>query len=71
MAVQIHYIILTYDGYKIINENIGWAVGQYGNILKSTNGGEIWTHQNSNVSQELNDVEFKMKMKVWLLGWVE
>jgi photosystem II stability/assembly factor-like uncharacterized protein len=51
-----------------INENVGWAVGQYGHILKTTNGGEIWSHQNSNVSQELNDVEFKNENEGWVVG---
>ena len=51
-----------------INENIGWAVGQYGHIIKTTNGGEIWIHQNSMVSQELNDVEFVNENEGWVVG---
>ncbi len=51
-----------------LNENVGWAVGQYGHIIKTTNGGETWIHQNSYVSQELNDVEFKNENDGWIVG---
>jgi hypothetical protein len=51
-----------------LNENLGWAVGQFGVILKTTNGGEIWTHQNSRVVQELNDIEFVDENYGWSIG---
>jgi len=51
-----------------INENVGWAVGQYGHILKTTNGGETWNHQNSAVSLDLNNVEFINANEGWVAG---
>jgi photosystem II stability/assembly factor-like uncharacterized protein len=36
----------------------GWAVGQGGKILHTTNGGTNWTSQNSNVAVDLQDVCF-------------
>lgn len=53
---------------NFLNENVGWADGQYGHIIKTTNGGETWIHQNSYVSQELNDVEFKNENDGWIVG---
>ena len=39
-----------------LNQNLGWAAGNYGHILKTTDGGENWVQQNSGVSQELNEI---------------
>ena len=35
------------------NDSTGWAVGQYGTIVTSTDGGKKWTYQNSTVSSDL------------------
>lgn len=51
-----------------LNQNLGWAVGNYGHILKTTDGGETWNHQNSGVTQELNDVEFIDENIGWAVG---
>ena len=32
----------TLDDITFCNENIGWAVGEFGTILKTINGGENW-----------------------------
>ena len=51
-----------------INENVGWAAGQYGHILKTTNGGETWNHLSSLVSLELNDIDFVDENNGWVVG---
>ncbi len=41
-----------------INPDLGWAVGSEGTILKTTDGGEIWTLKSSGVTNDLNSVCF-------------
>jgi len=42
----------------LIDENTGFAVGYYGTILKTTNGGVAWTIQQSEVTRSLLSVHF-------------
>jgi hypothetical protein len=32
----------TLNSVDFVNENLGWAVGEYGTILKTTDGGMEW-----------------------------
>jgi len=42
----------------LINENIGWAIGAHGTVLKTTNGGVEWFAQSSGISYSLWAVSF-------------
>jgi photosystem II stability/assembly factor-like uncharacterized protein len=46
----------------------GWAVGQGGKILHTTDGGLNWTAQISNVSFDLRDVNFVNSEQGWIVG---
>lgn len=35
----------TLHGVNFVSSTEGWAVGDYGTILKTTNGGTTWTSQ--------------------------
>ena len=50
----------TLTGVSFANERLGWAVGHWGVILNTTDGGENWTMQRSDMStdQPLLDVHF-------------
>lgn len=41
-----------------INENTGWACGNEGVIIKTTNGGENWFEQNSTTTEGLREILF-------------
>ncbi|MDZ7622912.1 MAG: YCF48-related protein [Ignavibacteriaceae bacterium] len=41
-----------------INENIGWACGNEGVIIKTTSGGEDWFEQNSTTTEDLREIIF-------------
>lgn len=43
---------------KFINDNFGWAVGYYGTILRTTNGGSNWIVQTSGTTEWLYGVSF-------------
>jgi photosystem II stability/assembly factor-like uncharacterized protein len=45
-------------GVRFINANTGWAVGDSGAIIKTTNGGTNWTSQSSGTTQHLKGVHF-------------
>ncbi|MGB5288258.1 MAG: hypothetical protein WBN42_07175, partial [Ignavibacteriaceae bacterium] len=48
----------TLNSVKCISPTVGWAVGDFGTILKTTNGGTTWTQQTSGIDGSLNDVIF-------------
>ena len=41
-----------------IDATTGWTVGQFGTILKTTDGGDTWSPQISGTAQQLNSVRF-------------
>ena len=43
---------------KFISSSIGWAVGNYGTILKTTDGGQNWIIQASQTFDYLESVSF-------------
>ena len=43
---------------KFVNSEVGWAVGEFGTILKTTNGGTTWKLQFSGTTHSLNGVSF-------------
>lgn len=51
-----------------ISPSQGWAVGDLGVILTTTDGGDTWTQQVSNVTIDLNAVFFTSATKGWAVG---
>lgn len=47
----------TFQSLYFVNENVGWAVGSDGMILKTTNGGISWTQQTSNTTVTLYHIQ--------------
>ena len=58
----------TLNAVKLISENIGWAVGTSGTILKTSNGGVTWESETSGTKSELTDVFFINANKGWIIG---
>jgi photosystem II stability/assembly factor-like uncharacterized protein len=50
------------------DETNGWAVGSYGAIINTTNGGENWYQQSSGTDQDLNCVCFIDAATGWVCG---
>lgn len=48
-----------------INENIGWAAGDAGTILKTTNSGESWFSQSLNTNFNVHSIHFIDSLKGW------
>lgn len=53
---------------EFVNINVGYAVGQAGKILKTTDGGYSWVLQTSGTSAILFDVEFETELIGWACG---
>ena len=51
-----------------VDQNIGWAVGGNGEILKTIDGGESWVHQESGTSNQLFSVQFVDENNGWISG---
>lgn len=45
-------------GIYFLNDSLGWAAGDYGLVLSTTNGGKWWNEQTTNVRSYLNDIGF-------------
>ncbi len=53
---------------KFYNDEIGWAVGNDGTIIKTTDGGDNWTIQNSTTKQDLSFIFCLDQNIVFALG---
>ena len=43
---------------KMVSSTTGFVVGEYGTILKTTDGGTTWAIQSSGTTNNLNDIDF-------------
>jgi uncharacterized protein (TIGR03437 family) len=56
------------NGIYMLDGNTGWIVGNNGVILKTVNGGGVWTLQTSGVTANLRDVNFVDANRGWAVG---
>ena len=56
------------NAIQMLDANNGWVSGNGGTILKTTNGGEIWTPQSSGTTANLRDVHFVDANRGWAVG---
>lgn len=52
-----------------VDAQTGWVVGDAGTILKTDNGGEMWTPQSSGTSERLYSVQFTDSQTGWAVGF--
>ncbi|MCS6874103.1 MAG: YCF48-related protein [Pyrinomonadaceae bacterium] len=57
-----------FNAVFFVDEKLGWAVGNRGQIYFTTNGGRLWQKQESNVLENLNDVLFISKKEGFAVG---
>ena len=53
-----------------LDHRVGWIVGSSGTILKTTNGGTIWTSQDSHIDRDIIEVFFADSSNGWALASV-
>lgn len=53
-----------------VNNNIGWAVGEEGTIIHTTDGGNSWNSQTSNTNSNLISVRFTDDSTGYINVWV-
>jgi photosystem II stability/assembly factor-like uncharacterized protein len=51
-----------------VDAQTGWAVGDAGTILKTSNGGSSWSSQTSGTNQGLSSVYFTDAQTGWAVG---
>jgi PKD repeat protein len=59
---------VTLSGIAMANANVGWAVGEGGTILHTTDGGQTWSAQNSGTHLGLKRVKFLDATTGWAVG---
>jgi len=52
----------------LFNASDGWAVGDGGTLLRTSDGGQSWTPQVSGVSQRLESICFTSATNGWAVG---
>lgn len=52
----------------MLDNNQGWIAGDKGTILKTLNGGDLWTAQPSGTTANLRDVHFVNANRGWTVG---
>ena len=57
-----------FNAVAFADERRGWAVGERGLLLVTTNGGRAWFAQESNVGVDLTDVKFLDRQTGWACG---
>ncbi|MHB0914199.1 MAG: WD40/YVTN/BNR-like repeat-containing protein [Thermoleophilia bacterium] len=58
----------TINDISFVNDNTGWAVGQGGTIIKTTDGGTTWSAQNSGTTYNVTGVDFVDSNTGWAVG---
>ena len=56
-------------GVDFADEQNGWAVGYYGKILHTADGGKTWTDQANGAKKVLSDVDFVDANTGWVVGY--
>jgi photosystem II stability/assembly factor-like uncharacterized protein len=59
---------VTLFSVQFVNQNTGWAVGEYGTIIHTSNGGVIWGKQKSGTTHHLNRLFFLDEKNGWVVG---
>lgn len=55
-------------GVDCLSDKACWAVGGFGTIIRTTDGGATWRHQVSHTTQPLYDVDFADPQNGWAVG---
>jgi len=53
---------------EFVTENIGWAAGNNGTVIKTIDGGISWMSQNTGINQNLTDIQFLDENTGWIVG---
>ena len=55
-------------GMYFIDDQTGWSVGEYGTILKTTDGGESWEQLDNRYVNNLSRILFRDENNGWIIG---
>lgn len=58
----------TLNGVYFTDRNMGWAVGEGGTVIHTSDGGDSWTKQESGTTEQLNKIYFFDELTGWVAG---
>ena len=58
----------TLHDVEFVNDTHGWAIGEGGIIIATTDGGDTWVSQSSGYELTLNSVDFTDESNGWIVG---
>ena len=61
-------VTCDFRGVYFLNENRGWAIGNNGIVVSTTNGGVNWTSQTLGSGITLNAITFSDSLTGWIVG---
>ena len=53
---------------QFFNNQEGWAAGDYGTIMHTTDGGVTWEFQSSETTEDLNKLYLYDNLTLWIVG---
>ncbi len=59
---------IYYSALHFADQNHGWAVGNSGTIIHTTDGGNTWEYQESGTGHDLRDIHFIDSRIGWVVG---
>lgn len=57
-----------FSDFFFVNRQVGWLIGVYGTIAKTTNGGASWFVQRATVGRNQTNVHFTDSLYGWVVG---
>lgn len=55
-------------GTKFVSDKVGWVVGAFGSIYRTSDGGTSWQPQLSHTTEQLFDADFVDERQGWIAG---
>jgi len=58
--------VLPLNAIFFLNEQLGWAVGDNGAIVHTSDGGASWEEQSTGLPNNMNDIHFETESRGWI-----
>jgi photosystem II stability/assembly factor-like uncharacterized protein len=67
-TIENEFSTMEWSDIFFVSRSTGWIIGESGNVYKSTDGGNIWDKEESNVKTDLKAIHMVNSGKGWIVG---